>query len=299
MNTHILSVKGLTKDYGSLRALDNLHLEVSRGQVFGILGPNGSGKTTTLGIILDVLKAKSGTFEWFGEKGTPDHRKRIGAILEEPIFYPYMSAVDNLKVTAKIKKASYDRIDEVLQTVDLLDRKHDKFKTYSYGMRQRLAIAGALVANPEVLILDEPTNGLDPKGIAEIRELILRIADMGITIIMASHMLDEVQKVCSHVAILQKGKLRATGSVEEVLQDNKTLEVASDNSVLLKEKLATMDAVKSVKEENHLLIITVTEETTTAAFNQALFEEGVVLSHLALRKKSLEKFFLDVIDNES
>lgn len=299
MTEPVLQIKGLTKSYGKLKAVDSLNLEVRRGQVFGILGPNGSGKTTTLGIILDVLHADAGEFFWFGENATADHRKRIGAILEEPIFYPYLSAVDNLRITASIKKISYEKIEEVLDIVDLLHRKDDKFKTYSYGMRQRLAIAGALLSDPEVLILDEPTNGLDPKGIAEIRDLIIQIANRGITILLASHMLDEVQKVCTDVAILQNGKLLATGSVEEVLHDSKTIETSSDNLQQLESTLSPMDEIHSVKQENGKLIVTVDDEMTTSRLNQLLYEKGVVLSHLALRKKSLERYFLDVIANQS
>lgn len=299
MTEPVLQIKGLTKSYGKLKAVDSLNLEVRRGQVFGILGPNGSGKTTTLGIILDVLHADAGEFFWFGERATADHRKRIGAILEEPIFYPYLSAVDNLRITASIKKISYEKIEEVLDIVDLLHRKDDKFKTYSYGMRQRLAIAGALLSDPEVLILDEPTNGLDPQGIAEIRDLIIQIANRGITILLASHMLDEVQKVCTDVAILQKGKLLATGSVEEVLHDSKTIETSSDNLQQLESTLNLMDEIHSVKQENGKLIVTVDDEMTTATLNQLLFEKDVVLTHLALRKKSLERYFLDVIANQS
>lgn len=299
MTVPVLQIKGLTKSYGKLKALNNLNLEVRQGQVFGILGPNGSGKTTTLGIILDVLHADEGEFLWFGEKATADHRKRIGAILEEPIFYPYLSAADNLKITASIKKISYDKIEEVLEVVDLLHRKKDKFKTYSYGMRQRLAIAGALLSDPEVLILDEPTNGLDPKGIAEIREIIIKIASRGITILLASHMLDEVQKVCSDVAILRKGKLLASGSVEEVLHDSKTIETSADDLQRLESTLLLIDKVKTVKPENGKLIVTVDDEMTTEQLNQMLFDKEVVLTHLALRKKSLERYFLDVIANQS
>lgn len=297
MKKPVLSITGLTKSYGSLKALDDLHLEIQEGQVFGILGPNGSGKTTTLGIILDVLHADQGEYRWFGKSAHADHRKRIGAILEEPIFYPYLNAVDNLKITAAIKDIKTDKIDGVLKTVDLLDRKRDKFKTYSYGMRQRLAIAGALLSDPEVLILDEPTNGLDPQGIAEIRALILQIAARGITIIMASHMLDEVQKVCSHVAILQKGKKIATGSVEEVLQDKKTIVVGAEDIQELQQALQKIPGVLTVTTENNNLIATVEDSITPAALNSILFDKGVVISHLSLRKKSLEKYFLDLTNN--
>jgi ABC-2 type transport system ATP-binding protein len=295
----VLSIAGLSKSYGSLKALDDLHLEITEGQVFGILGPNGSGKTTTLGIILDVLRPDRGAYYWFGEPAHSGHRKRIGAILEEPVFYPYLSAVDNLKIIAAIKGTDNAKMDDVLEITGLLERKSDKFKTYSFGMRQRLAIAGALLSDPEVLILDEPTNGLDPQGIAEIRELITRIAARGITIIMASHMLDEVQKVCTHVAILQKGKKIAAGSVEEVLHDKKTIEVAANNLEKLQSTLMSLKEVLSVTQENNKLIATVEDTITPEALNKLLFEKNIVANHLALRKKSLEKYFLDLTTNQS
>ena len=299
MEISVLKISNLSKSYGSLKALTDLSLEVHKGQVFGILGPNGSGKTTTLAILLDVVNADSGTFEWFGEKSGADQRKKIGAILEEPIFYPYLSGLDNLQLTAKIKNSTYDKIPEVLELVELYDRRNDKFRTYSYGMRQRLAIAGALLNDPEVLILDEPTNGLDPQGIAEIRQLIRKIASQGITILLASHLLDEVQKVCSHVAILQKGKKLVAGSVEDVLQETKRVELASEDLSLLKTTLEKIPGISNVTEEKNLVVAGMNDDFTSDQLNKKLMESGIALSHLAVRKKSLERYFLDVLNQNN
>ena len=217
MSTPVLDIRNLSKSYGALKALDNFSLEINKGEICGILGPNGSGKTTTLGILLDILKADQGEYYWFGQLPTYKQRQKVGALLESPIFYPYLSASRNLQILAYIKNISYDYIDEVLKTVGLIDRKNHKFKTYSLGMKQRLALAAALLGKPEVLILDEPTNGLDPQGIAEMRELIIKIGQTGTTILLASHLLDEVQKVCTQVVILEKGKKLGEGSVGELL----------------------------------------------------------------------------------
>lgn len=287
-------MQGLTKKFGPLTALDHVNLEIEKGQVFGILGPNGSGKTTTLGVLLNAIHPDEGYYFWFGEKPNESHRRKIGAILEEPVFYPYLNAMDNLKITSAIKHCKNPDYTNALRTVDLYDRKHDKIKTYSFGMKQRLAIAGAIVSNPEVLILDEPTNGLDPQGIAEIRNLITAISARGITIILASHMLDEVQKVCSHVAILQKGKMLTSGSVEEVLQDKKTLEIKTEEPEKLQSLLPNKEGVSSVKQEHDKFIVTVEDEITPGSLNKWLVEQGVTISHLAIRKKSLEKYFLDL-----
>jgi ABC-type multidrug transport system ATPase subunit len=219
----VLSITNLTKKFRRLTAVNNLNLEVKRGQVFGMLGPNGSGKTTTLGMLMSVINPTSGSYSWFGESPTNDVRKKIGAVLEHPIFYPYLSGQKNLELNAMIKQCPPENIPKVLELVELSDRRDDKYKTYSLGMKQRLAIASALLNDPTVLILDEPTNGLDPMGIAEIRELIKKIAANGKTIILASHLLDEVQKVCSHFAILRKGNLIHTGPVEEVSKGKETI----------------------------------------------------------------------------
>lgn len=291
----ILTISNLNKKYGRLHAVKDLSLEVTKGSVFGILGPNGSGKTTTLGIILSVINADSGNFSWFNEPNSKSNRKRIGAILEQPIFYPYLTAEKNLQIFANIKNAPFSDIERVLKIVELYDRKNSKFRTYSYGMKQRLAIAAALLGSPDVLIFDEPTNGLDPRGIAEIRELIIQIAKEGITILLASHLLDEVQKVCSHVAVLKEGKVLFTGNVNDVLNQSDTIEVASNNIELLTAALKDNDQIIEIKPEQEVLVIKLKDGFTTHDLNNYLIGKGLVLSHLAKRKKSLENQFLELL----
>lgn len=291
----VLDIKNLSKSYGRIKALSDFSLEVFPGEICGILGPNGSGKTTTLGILLDILKADSGTFYWFGEEPTFKQRQRIGSLLETPVFYPHLSAINNLRIVADIKNVSYDKIDELLAVVRLSDRKNSKYKTYSLGMKQRLAIAAALIGDPEVLILDEPTNGLDPKGIAEMRELIIDISKQGITIILASHLLDEVQKICSNVVILSKGKKLSQGKVSDVLKTTPTIELAAKDLDQLNLALIQSGLFEEVKKENELLVATVAKEVKQEELNKYLADKGIYLTHFAMRKKSLEKYFLDLI----
>ena len=289
----ILSTQNLTKHYGRLKAVDNLNLEVKKGTVFGILGPNGSGKTTTLGMILDVINKTSGTYQWFGEDPTKDQRKRIGAILETPIFYPYLSGTRNLEIVCEIKGVNRDRIPEVMKQVGLFDRMDDKFKTYSLGMKQRLSIASALLCDPEVMILDEPTNGLDPEGIADIRELIKAIAQEGKTIVLASHLLDEVQKVCSDFAVLKSGKLIYSGSVEDVTKGTVAVEIKAAED--LTSHLESCDFVKSFEKELDNYVVKLEEGRTSGELNQYFFDKGICLTHLLTLHKSLEKQFLEIL----
>ena len=290
----VLSIKNLSKNFGRLCAVNNFNLEVKRGQVFGMLGPNGSGKTTTLGMLMGVINPTSGEFSWFGEKPNHQIRKKIGAVLEHPIFYPYLSGQKNLELNAMIKQCPVANIPNVLELVELTDRKEDKYKTYSLGMKQRLAIASALLNEPTVLILDEPTNGLDPMGIAEIRELIKKIAANGKTIILASHLLDEVQKVCSHFAVLKKGNLVHTGPVDDVGKGAEMVEVNAEVPNL-NEILMTFSGTSSINRENGFFQVTLREEFHGRDLNKFLFEKGVVASHLVTKKKSLEKMFLEIL----
>ncbi|MBX2901290.1 MAG: ATP-binding cassette domain-containing protein [Cyclobacteriaceae bacterium] len=290
----VLSVSKLTKNFGKLCAVNQLDLEVKRGQVFGMLGPNGSGKTTTLGMLMGVVNPTAGNFTWFGEPASHHTRKKIGAVLEHPIFYPYLSGRKNLELNALIKNANPANIDKVLNIVELSGRQHDKYKTYSLGMKQRLAIASALVSDPIILILDEPTNGLDPMGIAEIREIIKRIAADGKTIILASHLLDEVQKVCTHFAVLKRGTLMHIGPVDEVGKGEEIVEVQAfhdDLGVLLQEFIGSA----TIKKEDGQFQVMMKEGFHSADLNRFLFERGIVASHLATRKKSLEKQFLEIL----
>ncbi len=291
----ILSIQNLNKRYGKIHAVNDLSFEIEKGSVYGILGPNGSGKTTTLSIILGVVHSDSGSFSWFGQIPSKESRKRIGAILEHPIFYPYMSAEDNLKIIADIKGVDPADINRVLKVVELSERKDSKFKTFSYGMKQRLAIAGALLGSPEVLIFDEPTNGLDPKGIAEIRELIIDIAKQGITIILASHLLDEVQKICSHVLVLRKGKKLFSGKVDEVLNVADTIEIASEDLQKLQLSLENIDFISNVKKEGDILTANIQAGKTTYDLNKVLVNLNIIVTHLSKRKRSLEKQFLELV----
>lgn len=290
----VLSITNLTKKFGRLTAVNNLNLEVNRGQVFGMLGPNGSGKTTTLGMLMSVVNPTAGSYTWFGEAPSHHLRKKIGAVLEHPIFYPYLSGQKNLELNAMIKACPPENIPNVLELVELTDRRTDKYRTYSLGMKQRLAIASALLNDPTVLILDEPTNGLDPMGIAEIRGLIKKIAANGKTIILASHLLDEVQKVCSHFAILRKGNLIHSGPVDDVTRGTETVEIKAE-SEQLNTLLQNFGGTSSIARENGCYQVTLRENFRGRDLNKFLFENGVVADHLVTRKKSLEQMFLEIV----
>jgi len=292
---NVLSIQNLSKNYGVIQALRNVSFEVPEGSVFGILGPNGSGKTTLLGIVLDILKATSGQVFFNGQIPTYEMRKHIGTLLETPNFYHYLSAERNLAIAAEIKGKGKEHIDTVLQQVNLYERKKSSFSTYSLGMKQRLAIASALLGNPDVLIFDEPTNGLDPVGIAEIRDLIRRLAATGRTIIMASHLLDEVEKVCTHVAILKNGNLLTAGAVDDVLQTEDIAEVGAIDMQALAYTLQSMNSYSSmIKNENVIQLKYPTGTANLEAINQYCFNHGIVLNHLQLKKKSLETKFLEL-----
>lgn len=289
----ILAVQNLSKNYGSLQALKNVSFEVPKGCVFGILGPNGSGKTTLLGIVMDVLKATSGQYSLFDETPSAKHRKQMGTLLETPNFYHYLSAIDNLRIAAAIKGHDESDIERVLEVVNLTERMNSRFNTFSLGMKQRLALAACLLGNPDVLVFDEPTNGLDPVGIAEIRELIKRLYKEGKTIIMASHLLDEVEKVCTHVAILQRGTLLMHGHVDEILVNEDIVEVSAANNDRLLEVVKNFSGITSVKKQDTFIDVHFPNGTVSLEnLNRFCFEQGIALQHLRLRKKSLEaKFF--------
>ena len=295
----ILTVNNLTKKFGYLTAVKNLSFTIEKGNVYGILGPNGSGKSTTLGIVLNVVNRTEGDFSWFdGNTSTHEALKKVGAIIERPNFYPYMSAVQNLKLVCKIKEVSEKKVEEKLELVGLLDRKNSKFQTYSLGMKQRLAIASALLNDPEILILDEPTNGLDPQGIHQIREIIKKIASQGTTILLASHLLDEVEKVCSHVIILRKGEKLYSGRVDGMLASHGFFELKTDTVDILKAFLEKSASFGQVKVENGLVTVILKEEMDASELNKKLFAQGIVLSHLVKRKESLEEQFLTLTKNQ-
>lgn len=295
----VLTLQGISKSYGKIRALNNLSFDVPEGSVFGILGPNGSGKTTLLSIVLDVLKADNGGFLWFGHPGSPAQRKKIGSLLETPNFYHYLSAVNNLKVTRSISgRGDEAAIDNVLQKVNLYERRNSRFSSYSLGMKQRLAIAAALLGNPSVLVLDEPTNGLDPVGIAEIRELMLELNRKGHTIIMASHLLDEVEKVCTHVAILKKGALLTTGAVEDVLVDEDLVEISAANPAALLTLMQQWGTAQSVSLLDNRVLLAYPKGTARPEdINRYCFAQGIALNHITIKRKRLEAKFFELTNN--
>ncbi len=294
----ILTITNLTKKFGYLTAVKNLSFTINKGNVYGILGPNGSGKSTTLGIVLNVVNKTSGDFHWFdGNTTTHDALKHVGAIIENPNFYPYMTAEQNLKLVCRIKGVDHSKILEKLEIVGLIDRKNHKFKTYSLGMKQRLAIASALLNDPEILILDEPTNGLDPQGIHQIRQIIKDIAANGTTILLASHLLDEVEKVCSHVVVLRKGEKLYSGRVDEMINSHGFFELKAEKHQELLDVLEGNSNFGNVKVEDELITAFLNEPMSAPDFNKLMFDKGILLSHLVKRKESLEEQFLQLTDN--
>ena len=292
-NKMILKTNSLFKKYSKLIALNQLSIEVEKGIVYGILGPNGSGKTTTLGILLGVTNASSGNYSWFSSTNTSNNRKKIGALLETPNFYPNLNAWDNLCITCNIKQIPTEDIHRVAELVGLDERLFDKFKTYSLGMKQRLAIGAALLGKPEVLVLDEPTNGLDPIGIVEIRNLIKSISKQGVTVLLASHALDEVEKVCTHVCVIQKGKKITEGKVDDLVVSENLVELSSENLASLEKNCLSFSDTLDCKKEGTILLVKLNKNTAPVELNKHLIKQGEVVNHFIPRKKNLEEFFLE------
>jgi ABC-2 type transport system ATP-binding protein len=298
-NRPVLALDNITKSYGPVQALKGVSFEVPQGSVFGILGPNGSGKTTLLSIILDVLKANRGNFLWFGHPGSKEQRQKIGSLLETPNFYHYLSAVNNLKITQSISgRGTLKDIDEVLKKVRLYERRNSRFSSFSLGMKQRLAIAASLLGDPKVLVFDEPTNGLDPVGIAEIRQLIIELRSSGHTVIMASHLLDEVEKVCTHAAILRTGELLTTGRVDEILVDDDVVELSAPDLNALAQILKQLSEHVVADGKSNTVQVTFPKGTAKLdEINNFCFKHGIVLNHLILKKKRLEARFFELTNN--
>lgn len=295
MEPTILSIKNLHKRYGKVHAVNNVSLEIQKGNVYGILGPNGSGKSTTLGIVLNVVNRTSGEYSWFGgTMETHDALKKVGAIIERPNFYPYMTAKENLELVCKIKSIDYSKVTEKLEIVGLIDRKDSKFRTFSLGMKQRLAIASALLNDPEILILDEPTNGLDPQGIHQIRDIIRLIASQGTTILLASHLLDEVEKVCSHVLVLRFGQILYSGTVDGMSNQSGFFELQADSNSKLIEILKNHPEVEKIFESEGKVIVHFKSQFDASLLNRYLVEKGIYLNHLVNKKMSLEEQFLEL-----
>lgn len=293
---NILEINALTKTFGKKTVVNRLNLSIERGTIYGLLGPNGSGKSTTLGMVLNVVNVSSGNFKWFGGKlSNHEALKKVGAIIESPNFYPSMSALNNLKLVAKVKSIANPNYEEKLQLVGLWDRKDDDFKTYSLGMKQRLAIASALLNEPEILILDEPTNGLDPQGIHQIREIISKIALTGTTILLASHLLDEVEKVCSHVIIIREGNMLYDGRVDDMNASFGFVELASEDTEKLENFISNQSYFEGFTPDvKGFLKVKLAAAIPPSEINKDAFEKGIVLHHLNYRKQSLEESFLQL-----
>jgi ABC-type multidrug transport system ATPase subunit len=291
----VLETLNLSKSYGRIRAVKDLSLEVGPGHVYGILGPNGSGKTTTLSIITGIIAADSGSYRWFGREPRAAMRKNIGSLIEVPNFYPYLDLVRNLVIVARIKDKPPDDIDRVLKLVNLWERRKSRFDTLSLGMKQRLALAAVLLGNPSVLVLDEPANGLDPEGIAEVREIIMQERQNQKTIIIASHILDEVEKVCTHVAVLKNGESIARGRVHELLAADDPVIVSCGEADRLKEEIVRAGLSESIEKQGEKLVIILRKGKTAGDINQFAFSKGIILDHLETRKKSLESQFLELV----
>ena len=297
----VLRTAGLTKRYGRLVAVANLDLEVRSGQAYGFLGPNGSGKTTTIAMILGLLHPDRGSVELFGlhaRPHLPQLLQRTGAVMEAPAFYPHLSGQANLRIFAILSGGiSRRRVDEVLDLVGLLSRAQSKVRTYSLGMRQRLALAAALLHDPQLVILDEPTNGLDPAGMREVRQLIRNLGEMGKTVFVSSHLLHEVEQTCTHVGILKQGRLLAQQPVSDLLRQGQALELEATDGEAAERALAGLDWVTAVTRQDNRLLVQA-PLPRAADISRTLAEHGVYLSELRPHENTLEEFFLEVTGAE-
>lgn len=294
----LVETRDLTKRYGSLTAVSNLNLNVRRGEVYGFLGPNGAGKTTTLRMLLGLIRPSSGDATVIGgSPGTPDSLERVGALVESPAFYPYLSGRDNLRVMARYSGVGKDRIGEVLDQVELSERAKDKFRKYSLGMKQRLGVAAALLKDPELLFLDEPTNGLDPKGMADMRRLIRTLGTGDRTVLLSSHLLGEVEQICDRVGVIQRGELVAQGTVSE-LRGREGLLVRAEPVKYAHEIAKRLAGVEEVKETDGMLRLT-TDPGRAAEINAKLVSAGLRVSEIRPSEQSLEEVFLELTAGET
>jgi ABC-type multidrug transport system ATPase subunit len=291
-----IETAGLTKRYRQVLAVDQLDLTVYRGEIFGFLGPNGAGKTTTMRMLLGLVRPSSGSMRMLGmdvATNLPSILARTGSIIENPTFYPYLSGYDNLRTIARITATADARIPEVLDLVDLAGAARRKFKTYSLGMKQRLAVGAALLAGPDLLILDEPANGLDPAGIVEMRTLMKRLKEEGHTVLVSSHVLHEIEQVCDRIIILVRGRVVVQGAVHELLGQNTRIVVRIDRLVDAEAVLGGIPWVSGVTRDGNQLIIAAPVERS-AEINQALAEQQLYAAEIRAAEQSLEQYFLDV-----
>jgi ABC-2 type transport system ATP-binding protein len=294
----ILETEGLDKSYGLVHAVNQLSLRVEAGQVYGILGANGSGKTTTLSMLMGIIRPDGGTFRWFGNLTGPAANRRIGALIETPNFYPYLTLEQNLKIVCRIKGVDEKDIQRVIKLVGLYDRWRSRFQTLSLGMKQRLALGSLLLGDPDVLVLDEVTNGLDPEGIAEVRSLIRQVASTGKTIILASHILDEVEKVCSHVVILKKGNKLAGGAVDSLIKGKEVITLSGSDAEQLGDALTASELLESVVRSGDDFNVILRPGIMAADISRDLMGKGIVLTKIEIHKNSLEEQFLELVKQD-
>lgn len=301
---NVLEVSGLTKSFKETLAVNDLTFMVAEGEVLGFLGPNGSGKSTTVGMILGLIGPDSGSVRVLGEDVLAHQHivsKSVGAIIENPAFYPYLSGHDNLKAHALTVGGVPDgRIDDLLKLVSLNERGKDKFKTYSLGMKQRLGIASTLLTEPALVILDEPTNGLDPAGQREIRGIIPRLADEGHSVLLASHLLHEVEQVSDRVAIIRRGHLITEGSVDELLKRGGAIDIQVDEGQIdsARDVLRRLEGVEQVTLEDGVLVIVAPLEMS-AHLNHSLADAGIFAGAITPKKNTLEELFLELTEGST
>ena len=300
-NNLILRTEHLTKRFGKLVAVDDLNLEIHRGEVFGFLGPNGAGKSTTMGMILGLITPTAGKVEVFGldiRSHLPKILRRVGAVTENPGFYPYLSGRDNLNYIARITgEIGSQRIDQILELVELAGRDKDAFSNYSLGMKQRLAIASALLHDPEFIILDEPTNGLDPAGMKEIRELIAGLGREGKTIFLNSHLLHEVEQVCERVAIIKQGKMIMQDLVKDLLKRGDIVQIKVSEPERAITILERLDWITSVARDEDNLLVGVAPKRSVE-ISAALAKENIFIAEMKAKEETLESFFLRITGGE-
>jgi ABC-2 type transport system ATP-binding protein len=292
---YVIESENLTKRYRPhIMAVDGLDMQARRGEVYGFVGPNGAGKTTALRMFLGLVRPSSGSCMVLGQKpGAPDALARIGALVETPAFYPYLSGRNNLRVLARHAGVSYSRIEPVLEEVELSGRGNDRFKTYSLGMKQRLGMAAALLKDPELLILDEPTNGLDPAGMAEMRHLIRNLGQGNRTVLLSSHLMGELEQICDRIGVVKDGKIVAEGSLDE-LRHGTRLKLRAKPVEKARELLASLDGVSQTEIQDPDILIIEADPSLAADINRLLVGAGIDVSELTTTQNSLESVFLSL-----
>ena len=297
-----VETRGLSKRYGSVMAVDDLSLQIPGGQVFGLLGPNGSGKTTTIGMLLGLVKPTSGAISLFGldaDSALNEALLRVGAVMETPAFYPYLSGRANLQYFQGITRRSGGRdVDDLLELVGLTDAADNRFAIYSLGMKHRLGVAYVMLGDPELLLLDEPTNGLDPGGMVEVRDLIRQLGTDGRTILLCSHLLNEVEQVCDNVAILSHGRLVIQGSVQDLLGQKDVVRLTTTDDEKAAQVIGSLSWVSDVRTEDGVLVVTASSERSWE-LTQELSQQGVYVSTMTRSQASLESYFLEITGEDA